>query len=788
MRRALNRSLLHLCSRRNVSIAQLSTLSLISRGTAPFYKHNSKIHTLPIHKPQARTYSTEKKWKYSEQESQLSPAVLESLQKMRNIGISAHIDSGKTTLTERILFYTGRIKAIHEVRGTDGVGAKMDSMDLEREKGITIQSAATHCAWGNHHINIIDTPGHVDFTIEVERALRVLDGAIMVLCAVSGVQSQSLTVDRQMKRYKVPRLCFINKMDRIGANPWRVIDQVRDKLKLNAAAVQIPMGAEDGLQGVIDLVQQVAIRYTGDNGVNIEISEIPERFQEEAETRRAEMLERLAECDEEIQELYLADEKPTVEQIKKAIRRQTIANQFTPVFVGSAKKNCGVQTLLDGVCDYLPNPAQVDNYGLKEENGETEKVLTVSDPEKPFIGLAFKLEEGKYGQLTYMRVYQGSLKRGQMLYNMRNQERVKVPRLVRMHANEMEDIMEIGPGEICAMFGIDCASGDTFVSNVKAGISLESMFVPDPVISLSVKCKDKNKDQVFAKALQRFQREDPTFKVGFDPEGAQIIISGMGELHLDIYTERMKREFDCEVETGRPYVAYRETITQKAHFDYTHKKQSGGAGQYAKVIGYIEPMDVEEKEKFEFQNLIIGNAITPGYIAACEKGFREAVLKGPLLDCPVWGIRVAITDGAVHSVDSSEMAFRFAAMGAFREAFQKARPAIIEPIMRVEVQSPTEFQSSVLGSLNRRRGTITNNENFIGFVVITAEVPLGEMFGYSTELRSLTQGKGEYSMEYLNHRHVTSDIQNNIIREHEREKNGGKVVEDKAGDKGKKKK
>jgi elongation factor G len=591
-----------------------------------------------------------------------------------------------------------------------------------------------------------------------------------------------------MKRYKVPRLCFINKMDRVGANPWRVIDQVRDKLKLNAAAVQIPIGSEDALQGVIDLIEEKAIRFTGDSGVDIVKSEIPERFVEEAATRRAEMLERLAEVDEEIQELYLADEKITVEQIKKAIRRQTIRNQFTPVFVGSAKKNCGVQSLLDGVTDYLPNPAQVDNFAVKEENGDIEKVLTVSDPEKTFIALAFKLEEGKYGQLTYIRVYQGSLKRSQVLYNMRTQEKVKIPRLVRMHSNEMEDINEIGPGEICAMFGVECASGDTFVSNVKAGVSLESMFVPDPVISLSVKCKDKNKDQVFSKALQRFQREDPTFKVGFDSEGAQIIISGMGELHLDIYTERMKREFDCEVETGRPYVAYRETITQKANFDYTHKKQSGGAGQYAKVIGFIEPMDIEEKEKFEFQNLIIGNAITPGFIAACEKGFREAVIKGPMLDCPVWGIRVAITDGAIHAVDSSEMAFRLAAIGAFREAFQKARPAIVEPIMRVEVQVPTEFQSSALGSLNRRRGTITNSDNLIGFVIISAEVPLGEMFGYSTELRSLTQGKGEYSMEYLCHRHVTSDVQTAIVQQHEREKGGKSAEKEDKATAGKKKK
>lgn len=739
---------------------------------------------------QIRSYSTEeKKWWFSEQEKELKPENLKTLSGMRNIGISAHIDSGKTTLTERILFFTGRIKAIHEVRGTDGVGAKMDSMELEREKGITIKSAATHCVWGDTHVNIIDTPGHVDFTIEVERALRVLDGAIMVLCGVSGVQSQSLTVDRQMKRYKVPRVCFINKLDRIGASPDRVIEQVRDKLKLNATAVQMPIGIEDSLGGVIDLIEQKAIRFTGDNGTELVYSEIPDKYKAEASTKRVELLERLAEVDEDIADLYLNDQEPNIEQIKAGIRRQTIANTFTPVFVGSAKKNCGVQTLLNGVVDYLPSPAEIDNFA-KRENPNTEKieeVLTVSDPEKPFVGLAFKLEEGKYGQLTYVRVYQGTLKKGAQLFNMRTGDKIKVPKLVRMHSEEMEDVNEIGPGEICAVFGVECASGDTFVTNVRTGLSLENMFVPDPVISLSVKCKDKNKDNVFSKALSRFQREDPTFKVSYDPEGAQTIISGMGELHLDIYTERMKREYDCDVEVGRPYVAYRETITQSAKYDYTHKKQSGGAGQYAKVIGYIEPIDVEEKEKFEFENQVTGNSITPNYIAAVEKGFRDAVVKGPMIECPVWGVKCVLTDGAIHSVDSSELAFRTAAIGAFKEAFMSARPSIVEPIMKVEVQSPAEFQTSVLGSLNKRRGTINNNENFTGFVIITAEVPLGEMFGYSSELRSLTQGKGEYSMDYLLHRLVTSDIQQNIVRQHEQEKSGKTVAVD-AGDAKKKKK
>jgi len=435
----------------------------------------------------------------------------------------------------------------------------------------------------------------------------------------------------------------------------------------------------------------------------------------------------------------------------------------------------------------LPNPAEIDNFALKqiyaEENEDgtavakrEEKVLTVSDPEKPFLGLAFKLEEGKYGQLTYIRVYQGTMKRGGYIYNMTTKEKVKVPRLARMHAEQMEDIDEIGPGEICAMFGVECASGDTFVSSLKSenAMSLETMFVPDPVISLSIELTDKTKDAAFAKALARFQREDPTFKVTFDSEGAQTIISGMGELHLQIYTERMKREYDLNVVTGRPYVAYREAINARAPYDYTHKKQTGGAGQFAKVVGYIEPMDVDQDEKFEFVNKIIGNAISPGYIAACDKGFKEIVQKGPLIGCPVWGVRVALTDGATHSVDSSELAFKTACAFAFRQAFEKARPSIIEPIMKVEVVVPSEFQGSVMGSLSKRRGSIVHTEMTIDTTYLTAEVPLGEMFGYTTDLRSMTQGKGEFSMDYLCHRTVTPDVQQKIIKEYQMKQSGVK--------------
>ncbi|EFC44939.1 mitochondrial elongation factor EfG [Naegleria gruberi] len=713
---------------------------------------------------------------------------LAHLAKLRNIGISAHIDSGKTTLTERILFYTGRIKEIHEVKGTDGVGATMDSMDLEREKGITIQSAATHCEWDKHHINIIDTPGHVDFTIEVERALRVLDGAILILCSVSGVQSQSLTVDRQMKRYGVPRLCFINKLDRLGANPDRVIAQVRDKLKLNAAAVQIPMGLEDNLQGVVDVIEMKALYFEGDNGEKITKKEIPERYLEEAQTKRAELFERLAEVDDEFAEVYLEDGEITESLIHTTIRRVTIANKFAPVFMGSAKKNTGIQALLNGVLRYLPNPAQVKNTAIdcsEEKAGLPEaerKVEIHADNTKPFIGLAFKLEEGKYGQLTYMRVYQGTLKKGTSITNARTGDKLKVPRLVRMHANEMEDITEIGPGEICAVFGVDCASGDTFISSAKNKFTLETMFIPEPVVSKSVQLKDRAKENIFAKCLNKFQREDPTFKVTFDPEGNQTIISGMGELHLDIYVERMKREFDCEVIVGKPYVAYRETIQGRGEYNYTHKKQSGGAGQYAKVIGHIESMTEEEMaehpDKFMFENRIIGNAITPSYITGCERGFRESVVKGPLIGCPVWGVKAILSDGATHPVDSSEMAFRFACEQGFRQAFEKSRPAILEPIMKVEIVVPEEFQGEVLGSINQRRGQVTNSERSAidASWTIWAEVPLAEMFGYTTTLRSLTQGKGECSMEYFTHRVVTPDIQQKIIDEKSKESgNGGEA-------------
>ncbi|KAF9449353.1 elongation factor G, mitochondrial [Macrolepiota fuliginosa MF-IS2] len=692
----------------------------------------------------------------------------------RNIGVSAHIDSGKTTLTERILYYTGRIKDIHEVRGKDAVGAKMDSMDLEREKGITIQSAATFCDWETTHavsgdkqkyaINIIDTPGHVDFTIEVERALRVLDGAVLVLCAVAGVQSQTTTVDRQMRRYNVPRISFVNKMDRPGANPWRIVNQIRTKLRIPAAAVQVPIGVEDEFKGVVDLVHWRAIYNQGYKGNEIVVSEeIPTSVMDLAKEKRQELIEQLAEVDEEMGEIFLNDEVPNNEQIASAIRRATIGLKFSPVFLGSAIKNTAVQPLLDGVCSYLPNPSESEvlAHDTSTPAGSPQVQLTPA-AEAPLVGLAFKLEEGRFGQLTYMRVYQGTLKKSMQIYNARTGKKVKVPRLVRMHSNEMEDIESIGPGEICAIFGVECSSGDTFTDGTTS-FSMSSMFVPEPVISLAIKPKGQETPS-FSRALNRFQKEDPTFRVHIDHESKETIISGMGELHLEIYVERMKREYNTECTTGKPRVAFRETITQRASFDYTHKKQTGGAGQYAKVIGYIEPMepDPETAKDTDFESVVMGGNIPTNFIPAVEKGFYEALEKGTLSGNPISGCRLILQDGAFHVVDSSELAFRLATIGAFREAFRQAKAVILEPIMTVEVVAPSEFQSQVIGGLNARRGTIIDSEVRDEEFTCVAEVPLNDMFGYSNQLRGSTQGKGEFSMEYKTHLPVLPNLQKEL--------------------------
>ncbi|PKY02088.1 elongation factor G 1, mitochondrial precursor [Aspergillus campestris IBT 28561] len=702
----------------------------------------------------------------------LDPVEAERLSRVRNIGIAAHIDSGKTTCTERVLFYTGRIKAIHEVRGRDAVGAKMDSMDLEREKGITIQSAATFCDWvkkdaegkdQKYHINLIDTPGHIDFTIEVERALRVLDGAVMILCAVSGVQSQTITVDRQMKRYNVPRISFVNKMDRMGANPFKAVDQINSKLKIPAAAVQVPIGAEDEFEGIVDLIHMKAHYNVGESGEEIHVTdEIPDKVKDIAIERRRMLIETLADVDDEIAELFILEEQPTEDQLKAAIRRATISLKFTPVFMGTALANKSVQPMLDGVVDYLPNPSEVQNLALDKKRKEA-SVALVPYNSLPMVGLAFKLEESNFGQLTYIRVYQGTLRKGMNVFNARNDKKVKIPRIVRMHSNEMEDVSEVGAGEICAVFGVECASGDTFTDG-QLGYSMSSMFVPEPVISLSIKPKHNKDGANFSKAMARFQREDPTFRVTHDAESEQTLISGMGELHLDIYLERMRREYRVDCETGPPQVAYRETIGGRVEFDHLLKKQSGGPGDYARVVGWMEPTGKLEENNFEEQ--IVGGSISEKFLFACEKGFHLSCEKGPLIGHKVLGTRMVINDGATHMTDSSEMAFKNATQQAFRKAFNESGPSVLEPLMKTVVTAPAEFQGDLISLLNKRGATINDSEVGVDEVTIYADCSLNGMFGFSSNLRAATQGKGEYSMEFSHYERAPGHLQKELIQKY----------------------
>lgn len=684
---------------------------------------------------------------------------MKDISKRRNIGISAHIDSGKTTLTERMLFYTNRIHAIHEVRGKDGVGAKMDSMELERERGITIQSASTNVDWKGHSIDIIDTPGHVDFTVEVERSLRVLDGAVLVLCAVAGVQSQSITVDRQMSRYNVPRIAFVNKCDRMGANPEKVTQQLRDKLGLNAVLMQLPIGLEHEFSGIIDLIKMKAYYFDGESGETIRVEDIPDEFLTKALEKRDIMLDAVSLFSDELMEAYLED-NVTEAMVQEAVRRGTLSLELTPVFMGSAFKNKGVQPLLDAVLQYLPAPNDVKNVALDLDK-EEEQVKLSSNPDDPLIMLAFKLDDTRFGQLTYVRIYQGTLQKGSEIVNSRTEKKSRVGRLIRMHANEMEDIISAGPGEIVALFGIDCASGDTFTSG-QVKYTMTSMFVPTPVISLTVNPKDNKSSENMAKALNRFMKEDPSFQTFVDPETNDTIIRGMGELHLEVYVERMRREYSIDLDTGVPQVAYRESISRASDFDYTHKKQTGGAGQYARIVGHIEP---NHDADFEFVDEIKGGAIPTEYIPACKKGFEAALVKGALTGFPVVGVKITLNDGNYHPVDSSDMAFQTASSTAFREIYSRCKPIILEPVMRVGVEGPSEFQGAILTTLNQRRGIIHSASEDNYFTAVEAEVPLGEMFGYSTILRSATQGKAEFTMEFSRYAKIPDAIAEKIKKE-----------------------
>ncbi|MBU1675066.1 elongation factor G, partial [bacterium] len=664
---------------------------------------------------------------------------------------------GKTTVTERVLFYTGITRKMGEVH--DGE-ATMDFMKQEQERGITIASAAISCRWRDHRINIIDTPGHVDFTIEVERALRVLDGAVLVLCAVAGVQSQTMTVDRQMKRYKVPRVAFVNKCDRSGANPRRVTDQLREKLHHNAVMMQMPLGLEQNHEGVIDLVRLQACRFTGEMGEELVWGDIPERYRLEAETLREELIDAASMFSDELMEAALEGE---VDQrlIHDAVRRGTLARELTPVFMGSAYKNKGVQLLLEAVTRYLPDPTEVENDAHRVDRDGTQEVFTVKvSDEEPLLALTFKLEDGAYGQLTYIRLYQGTLTKGDTIHNTRTGKRVKVGRLVQMHADQMLDIVKANAGDIVALFGIDCASGDTFSGGDQ--VSMTSMHVPEPVVSLAVVPLDVKSQDNLAKALGRFTKEDPTFRTRKDEETGDTLIMGMGELHLEVYLERIRREYHAVVEAGRPKVSYRECITRQVPFDYTHRKQSGGSGQYARIKGYLDPSDDGE---FHFENRVAGGNVPTEFIPAVEKGFRSMIEKGAYVGYPVQGLKVVLEDGASHAVDSSDQAFQAAARGCFRENYGKGRPIALEPLMLVSVEGPTEFQGDILGTVMQRRGIVIGTTEDEGFVRIDAHVPLAEMFGYATVLRSSTQGKAEYTMEFARYSPAPAEVSAQLVEE-----------------------
>lgn len=697
-----------------------------------------------------------------------------SLELVRNIGISAHIDSGKTTLTERVLYYTGIIHKIQEVRG-EGSGATMDHMELEKERGITITSAATTVNWKDCVINIIDTPGHVDFTVEVERSLRVLDGAVLVLCGVSGVQSQSFTVDRQMKRYSVPCLAFVNKLDRSGADPHRVTAQLREKLGHNAVEVQIPIGLEADHKGEIDLIAMRAYYFDGEQGETVREADIPAALQDAARAARAKMLDVISMFSDEMTELLLEEQEVPEQLIYSTIRTAVLERKLTPVFMGSAYKNKGVQLLLDAVNRYLPSPR--DRRYLATDNDKQAKIEIFPDKAKQLVAMAFKITDDSYGQLTYTRVYQGTLQRGDTHFNPRLNKKQRVGRLVRMHSSERQEIEQAEAGDIIAMVGVDCASGDTYC-DPDLNVSMEKIFVADPVIELAIKPQKQDDLVKVSKALNRFMKEDPTFRVTIDAESNETIIKGMGELHLEIYVQRIQREYKADVIVGQPKVNYREAPTASADFDYKHKKQTGGAGQYAHVVGKLQTQTAEQKaensDNLIFNNNIVGGRIPKEYIPGVERGLRESLEKGPLAGFQVIDVQVDLNDGSYHNVDSSELAFKIAARAAFKEAFMQARPVLLEPVMKVEVETPTDFQGPVQGDLSSRRGILLGSNMRDDFTVIEAEVPLAEMFGYSTDLRSKTQGKASFSMEFSCYKAVPHSIQEQLASKYREEQAKGK--------------
>jgi len=691
---------------------------------------------------------------------------MERLGNIRNIGISAHIDSGKTTLTERLLYYAGRIHRIQEVKGKDG-GATMDFMELEKERGITITSAATTIDWGGKEINIIDTPGHVDFTVEVERSLRVLDGAIFVLCAVGGVQSQSITVDRQMRRYRVPRMAFINKMDRTGADPSRVVAELEAKLGHVAVPLQLPIGVEMNFLGVVDLVGMRAVYFEGDRGEVVRRDDIPADLMEDAHRARGGMLDTLSLYDDELMEVMLEGEDPSVEMIQKSIRRATISREITPVMVGTAFQNKGVQELLDAISLYLPSPIDRVAYACDNSNDGAEVTIT-ADADAPLTAMAFKICDETFGQVSYTRVYQGVIEKGKRYKIARTGKDQRIGRIFRLHADKREDLDSARAGDIVGIMGIDCASGDTICAK-ELNLSLESIHCPEPVISISVKPERNADREHMAKALVRFVKEDPTFHAHHDDATGETILSGMGELHLEVYVERMKREYNAEVTVGRPKVEYREAPTTESKFNHKHKKQTGGSGQFAHVVGRLIPLDLDGEDDYLFENKVTGGRIPTEYIPSVDKGFQMARVKGPLAGYEVIGAKMILEDGASHAVDSSDLAFQLCARAAFREAVKAATPAILEPIMRVEIEVPSEFQGPVSGDLASRRGMIVSTELKANATVIIGDVPLANMFGYSTDLRSLSQGQATFSMEFGAYRKSPSHVQAEVIEARQKE-------------------
>ncbi len=684
-----------------------------------------------------------------------------TLENTRNIGIMAHIDAGKTTFTERVLFYTGKK---HKIGETHDGAADMDWMEQEKERGITITSAATTCFWKDHRINIIDTPGHVDFTVEVERSLRVLDGAVAVFDGAAGVEPQSETVWRQADKYSVPRLCFINKMDKMGADFEMSLNSIRERLNSKAVAIQFPIGAEDSMRGIVDLLTMKAYEFQGNFGEKINEIDIPADLQETVKKYHDEMIERVVECDEKLMEKYLGGEEVNVEELEKAIRKGTIANELFPVLAGTALQNIGVQPTLDAIINYLPSPLDVPPLEATDAKDDEKKYEIKADDNEPFTGLAFKIATDPFvGKLCFIRVYSGKLESGSYVYNSATGKKERVGRLVRMHANSREEIKEIYAGDIAAVIGLkDTVTGNTLCSESRQ-VFLEAITFPEPVIKIAVEPKTKADQEKMGLALQKLAEEDPTFRVETDEETNQTLISGMGELHLDVIIDRMKREFKVEANIGQPQVSYRETIRSTAEAEGKYIKQSGGRGQYGHC--WIRVESQEEGAGSEFVNEIKGGAIPSDYLPAIEKGVKEAETQGVIAGFPMVDIKATVYDGSYHEVDSNESAFKMAAIFGFKEACKKAKPVLLEPIMKVEVVTPEEYMGNIVGDLNAKRGQIGQMEDRSNVKVINANVPLSEMFGYATQLRSMSQGRANYTMEFLHYSEVPKNVAEKIISE-----------------------